>query len=210
VVVVGLLIFLNRPRSAVDADPFVPVARAQVSGRVAGDPAAPVRIVEYADFQCPFCQRFAHETEPRLYEEFIAAGVVSLEYRDLAFLGPESVRAAEAAECANEQGFFWDYHDILFQRQGVENSGAFSDENLKRFAREMAEALPGRSWDQEAFVSCLDSGRMRPVVEQMVTEAAALGIHTTPSFLVNGALITGAQPIDVFRGAIESARGSAP
>ena len=143
-VVVGLLITLNRPGSSVNDAPYVPVERVQTDGRVEGDPSAPIRIIAWEDFQCPFCGRFSTETEPLLREEFVDTGIASFEFRHLAFLGIESVRAAEASECANEQGFFWEYHDILFLRQGDENAGVYSDGNMKRFASQMAEALPDR------------------------------------------------------------------
>ena len=74
-----------------------------------------VTIIEFSDFQCPFCGRYTRETAPGLRAEFVDTGIASIEYRHLAILGPESQRAAEAAECALEQGFFWEYHDILFR-----------------------------------------------------------------------------------------------
>lgn len=116
--VVFVLIWLNRPGASVGRGDFEPVARAQVEGRRWGDPSAPVRIVVFEDFQCPFCARFTHDTEPLLASEFIETGQVSFEFHHLAFLGPESIQAAEASECAMEQGQFWPYHDVLFLRQG--------------------------------------------------------------------------------------------
>lgn len=165
---------------------------------------APVRIIELSDFQCPFCRRFTLETAPVLRAEYVETGIATMEYQHFAFLGEESVRAAEAAECALEQGAFWDYHDLLFLRQGGENEGDFSDQRLKRFARELADAKPG--FDVGAFDGCLDSGRMRVEVEAQTAGARAAGISTTPSFVINGILVTGAQPIEVFRQAIELAR----
>lgn len=205
-VVVGLLIYLNRPGSSVNDAPYVPVERAQTDGRIEGDPDAPIRIIAWEDFQCPFCARFSTEIEPLLREEFVDTGIASFEFRHLAFLGAESVRAAEASECANEQGSFWDYHDILFLRQGDENAGVYSDANLKRFASQMAEALPDRPWDRSAFESCLDSGSMRLVVEEMTAEARELDVRSTPSFWVNGRLIRGSQSIDDWRALIAELR----
>ncbi len=96
-----------------------------------------VTVIEYADFQCPFCGKFFKETEETLLNSYIESGQISFVYRDFAFLGPESTRASEAARCAAEQGKFWEYHDYLFNHQKGENQGAFSDLYLKSFAGEL-------------------------------------------------------------------------
>ncbi|HJM88416.1 MAG TPA: thioredoxin domain-containing protein [Dehalococcoidia bacterium] len=204
VVVVAALIAFSGSDGELSETPYVPVVRSDIDGRVEGVPGAPVRIIELSDFQCPFCRRFTLETVPTLRAEYVETGIATMEYQHFAFLGEESVRAAEAAECALEQGAFWDYHDLLFLRQGGENEGDFSDGHLKRFARELADAKPG--FDVGAFDECLDSGRMRVEVEAQTGGARASGISTTPSFVINGILVTGAQPIEVFRQAIELAR----
>jgi protein-disulfide isomerase len=217
IVVVGVLVFLNRPGSgsSVNDAPFVPIERVQADGRIAGDPNAPVRIVSHEDFQCPFCRQFATETAPVIEEEFVETGIASIEYRHLAFLGEESLRAAEASECAADQGLFWEYHDMLFLRQGDENDGVYSTGHLKDFAREVDAALPDRGFDLDAFDACLDSGAKRPLVEAQSEQSRELlqsltGRASTPTFLVNGQpLPPGAQPIEVFRTAIAAARGSA-
>ena len=212
-VVVGVLIYANRPGSSVNDDPYEPIERSQVAGKIVGDPNAPVRIITYEDFQCPFCRRFAVDTAPSLESEFVETGIASIEYRHVAFLGNESVQAAAASECANDQGFFWDYHDVLFLRQGAENAGVYSMGNLKGFAREVDEALPALGIDLGAFDDCLDSGRHEATVEQETEESSQLiGSLTrrvsTPSFLVNGQVLQGAQPIEVFRELIETIQGS--
>jgi protein-disulfide isomerase len=94
-----------------------------------GSADAPVVVVEYGDFQCPYCQQFATGTGRQIKQNFVDKGQVRFVFRHLAFIGAESLWAAEAAECANEQGRFWDYHDKLFEEQGGENVGAFSQEN---------------------------------------------------------------------------------
>jgi protein-disulfide isomerase len=200
---VFVLIWLNRPGVSVGGGEYEPIARQMVDGRAYGSADAPVRIVEFSDFQCSFCRKFWAETEPQL-EELIAGGEVRFEYRHMAFLGRESTRAAEAAECALDQGRFWDYHDLLFLRQGARNAGAYSDANLKRFARELAGAFP--SFAVREFDACLDSGAKRATVEAMTLEAQQAGIGSTPSFIINGLFLSGAQPIEVFREAIEQAK----
>ncbi len=160
----------------------VPTARpADVfqNGRVLGNPDAPVAIVEYLDFQCPFCQRAAVQVMPAIEETFIASNTASLEIRPIAILGDESVRAATAAECANEQAQFWAYHDILYANQGAKHSGAFSDDRLKEFA----EAL---NLDTGAFNSCLDSGRYTQRVLDNTSSALDSGVSVTPTVLVDG------------------------
>lgn len=115
--------------------------------------------------------------KPQLVSEYVASGTVRFQYRDYAFLGPEAIRAAEAAACAADQGAFWHYHDTLFLNQGGPNS--FSDARLKQ----MAEMI---GLDTGAFNSCLDSGEKRAEVEASVAEGQAQGIDSTPTILVNG------------------------
>jgi protein-disulfide isomerase len=112
----------------------------------------------------------------------VATGEVRLEYRDYAFLGDESTRAAEAAMCGDDQGKFWQYHDTIFLNHDGENTGAYSDDRLK----EMAEKV-GLNMDQ--FNQCLDSGQHADDVQAMVDEARSLGLPGTPSFVVNGQVI---------------------
>jgi protein-disulfide isomerase len=205
VVVLGL-VWLNRPGSTAGTGDFELVSREQVSGRTWGDPDAPVRMIVFEDFQCPVCERHTESVEPTIASELIETGQVSYEFHHLAFLGPESIQAASAAECALEQGQFWPYHDVLFLRQGAENSGVFTKANLKRYGTEVDAVLPADAWDQAAFESCVDSERMRPVVEQQTAEAQQTGIRSTPSFLVNGAQLTGLQSIEQIRQAVAAAR----
>lgn len=159
---------------------------------------APVVVVEYADFQCPFCRQFAAGPERQLQKDYVDTNQVRFVFRHLAFIGPESLLAAQAAECANEQGRFWDYHDKLFEEQGAENSGAFSPENLKRFATELGLDAP-------QFNQCLDSGKYQAKVQQEVAEAGRLGIRSTPTLLVNGQLIRNGSDYQRLQTAIEAA-----
>jgi protein-disulfide isomerase len=163
-----------------------------------GDPNAPVTIVEFGDFQCPFCGRFAAEAGRQIDEEYVQTGLVRFGYQHFAFLGPESQWAAEASECAAEQDGFWAYHDLLFERQAGENQGAFSKENLKAFAADL-------ELDTAAFNECLDSGRYTSLIAEDRTWVRSLGVQSTPSFLINGQPLVGAQPFEVFQQAIEAA-----
>jgi len=159
---------------------------------------APVVVVEYADFQCPYCEQFVAGAGRQLKENYVDQGQVRFVFRHLAFIGDESTWAAEAAECANEQGRFWDYHDKLFEEQSGENQGAFSRDNLKRFAVELG-------LDTEQFDECLDAGEYRSKVQQEVSEAQRRRINSTPSILVNGQLIQNGSSYEVLQAAIEAA-----
>ena len=119
-------------------------------------------------------------------------------FRHFAFIGDESRWAAEATECASEQGRFWDYYDKIFEEQAGENVGTFGQENLKRFATELG-------LDTEQFNQCLDSGEYRAKVQQETTEGQQSGVRGTPSLFVNGRLIEGGADYQVLRAAIEAA-----
>lgn len=149
-----------------------------------GDPTAPVTVYEYADFQCPACGIFTRQYKSRIEEDYIKPGKVRLVYKNFAFLGPESVWAAEAAYCAAEQGGFWAYHDKLFANQRGENRGAFSKPNLVRFARELR-------LKEEDFTTCLDSERYKQKVQDEARAGQEQGVTSTPSFIINGQIVRG-------------------
>ena len=164
-----------------------------------GDPNAPVKIIEYADFQCPYCRAFSQQTEPQILETYVKTGKVFFEYRSVgAFIGPESASAAEAAYCAGDQGKFWPYHDTLYANWTGENVGDFSTANLQKYAASLG-------LDQTTFDACLSGGKYVERVQQDVNNARSDGVRATPSFLVNGKMIKGAQPFSVFQQTIEAA-----
>lgn len=176
---------------------------------ILGDPNAPVTLLEFGDFQCPFCGKFHLESGELLREEYINTGKVKMVYVDLAFLGAESVQAAQAAHCAGDQDNYWAYHDYLYgylwdnyyaQGKNGENVGGYSDANLKSFARELG--LDGDKFDQ-----CLDSGKYIGKVEAGSEYAQAVlgGRLSTPTIFVGEKLIQGAQPYSIFKQAIEEA-----
>ena len=208
---VVVLIFLNRPGgsgSVGDEEFVVPQTTAPVDGLLVGSPDAPVRILAFEDFSCAHCGTFTRETKPLLEAEYINAGLVSLEFRHMAILGPDSERSAAASECAADQDLFWPYHDILFARQG--SAGWATDGNLKDFAREMNDALGSGGLDLDAFDDCVDAGTKELIVRAQTDEATRLvvgagGRASTPTFVINGALaFQGAQPIEVFRERIDA------
>ena len=121
-------------------------------------------------------------------------------YWQFAFLGDESKWAAEASECANDQGKFWEYHDLLFENHAGENQGAFSKDNLKKFAADM-------SLDTAAFNECMDSGKYTDLVQSQSDAASNLGVRSTPSFVINGQPVIGAQPFETFEQIIQQFSG---
>lgn len=153
----------------------------------AGSPTAPVTLEEYADFQCPYCGEYARQTEPRLVQAYVIRGEVRIVWHPIAFLGEESVWAAEAARCAQDQGRFWPYAQLLYRHQGPENSGAFAIPRLETLARQAG-------LDLAAFRSCLKSGRYRSLVEAATAAARQRGVDATPTFFINGQKVTGALP----------------
>ncbi|MEW6636331.1 MAG: thioredoxin domain-containing protein [Actinomycetota bacterium] len=167
-----------------------------------GSEDAPVVMVEYADYQCPYCGRFAREVEPELVERYVEDGTLRIEWRDFPYLGQESVNAALAARAAQAQGKFWEYHRLLFENQGGQNSGGFSDERLIELAGEA-------DLDVERFREDLQSGRYEEVVARDFAEGQARGVSGTPAFIVNDRVIIGLQPLEVFERAIEEERKEA-
>jgi protein-disulfide isomerase len=201
-VVAGLLILptLRSPGDIVVPDS---ITRPNASGTSMGDPNAPVKIDEYADYQCFYCAKFNQETEPSLIREYIATGKVYFTYHDFAFMGPTSVYAAEASRCAADQGKFWDYREILLANQNESDSSAFSNTRLEAFG----EAI---GLDMEPFKACVANRTHRADVEADFNAGSAAGVESTPSFLVNGQLLVGAQPFSVFQTAIEAELTKAP
>jgi protein-disulfide isomerase len=161
--------------------------------RTLGSNSAPVSIVEFSDFQCSFCRKFWADTLPKLKDTYIKRSQTRFSYRHFAILGKFSVQSAMAAECAGEQGKFWDYHDQLFTNQG---GLAFTQSKLERYGREV-----GLSSQQ--LERCLATEKFRKKVEAETALAASLGVRGTPTFFVNRRLMVGAQPFEAFQAIIE-------
>ncbi len=183
--VAGVLIWTNRESSDLPSLQAADVAAFEgvpADGRVLGDPNAPVTLVEYGDYQCPACASFSTQIFPELLADYISTGQVTFEYRDLAFLGDDSVTAAQATACSIDQDGFWPYHKTIFANHYGENLGNLSESRLLQMAE-----LSGLDRDQ--IESCLDDGTTAADVQNMHQEATELGISSTPSFVVNGELV---------------------
>ena len=180
------------PRPIVD----VPIGDAPVKGEA----DAPVTIVEFSDYQCPFCVRYVVETMPRIMDEYVATGQVRYAFKDfpLDSIHPQARPAAMAARCAGEQGGYWEMHDRLFTEQ--ESWSGRSDAALV-----FADWAGSQGLDESAFSECLESGRYAAAVDVDLQEGINFGVAGTPAFFVNGRFINGAQPFEVFQAAIEQA-----
>ena len=158
---------------------------------ILGNDDAKITIIEFADYQCPYCEAFFSQVSPIIRNEYIKNGQAKMQFRDFAFLGPESVWAAEAARCANDQGKFWQYHDLLFNRHNGENQGAFSKENLKKFASELG-------LNTTDFDSCLDTGKYTQAVKDDTDYGRSVGVSGTPATFINGEMVVGVDRNDPF------------
>lgn len=164
---------------------------------IKGDPKAKVTIVEYSDFQCPFCGRFYKNVLPSIVKDYIDTGKVKFVYKSLAFLGKESDDTANAAFCAREQNKFWEFHNYIFEHQNGENQGTFSIDNLKKFGAEL-----GLNTTQ--YNSCIDTNKYSAQVKEEIAEANANGFNSTPSFAIGTQALVGAQPYEQFKTAIDA------
>jgi len=173
---------------------------------VIGNPDAPITIIEFSDFQCPFCARFFTQTLPLIYEEYIDQGKVKLVFRDypIQSIHPNAVPASVASECANEQGKFKEMHDILFGNQN-EWSKQETVDALSLFSQYATEI----QLEQETFDSCLTSGKYIDEIQKDLVDGQNYGVSGTPGFFVGNdqigyVQIKGAQPFDIFKKVIDA------
>lgn len=165
-----------------------------------GKETAPVQIIMFGDYQCPFCARFFDETEQELRATFIRDGSAVMWWRDFAVLGEDSVRAAHAARCANEQNNFWQYHDLLYSAKSQDQAVTFSDERLRIFAVDLGLNI-------DAYDSCMLSRRYMDLIKADQQEGRDKGVQGVPTLFVDGKKIVGAQPYAIFERAIKEALG---
>ncbi len=165
---------------------------------ILGDPSAPITIVEFGDYQCHACYNWFHTHKPAVYENYIATGKANLVFVDLAFLGRDSPTAAQASYCAEDQGMYWEYHDLLYNSQESQiDNGWANSERLKAFAFSLG-------LDMTLFESCLDSDKYSKRVQYNVSEAKKHGARATPTFIIVGPdnqqeQFQGGQPYSTFK-----------
>lgn len=176
---------------------------------VLGNKNAPVVIIEFSDYQCPFCRKFWTETFSLLKKNYIDTGKVKLVFRDfpLESIHPMAVPSAIAAECVREKGgdeAYFKFHDKMFEEQNIIDSGsaagpvtktaAYSNSDLKAWAKDLGYNID----------SCLDSEKYANEVSSDLNDGASVGVQGTPAFFVNGKLLSGAQPYSAFKAAIDA------
>jgi len=167
---------------------ITPITRPMVDGRSMGDPNAPVTIEVFEDFQCPSCQNYSENIEPRIVETYVASGQVYYVFRHFPFLDDNAVRkesdqAANASMCAAEQNRFWEYHDIVFANWKGENIGAYSDNRLVAFAESIG-------LDMAAFNACFKENRYESEINADLEKGRSFQVSGTPSVFVNGRILT--------------------
>ena len=163
-----------------------------------GDKDAPVVMIEYADFGCSFCGKFARDTEPKLVKKYVDKGLLRMEWRNFAVFGKGSERAALAGWAAGQQGRFWQFYDAVYAKKSSEKSD-FSDDQLHKLAEEAGVS------DLDRFDRDRKGDDAKKAVDKDQEEAYGLGANSTPVFLINGQPVAGAQPDEVFTDAIEKA-----
>lgn len=162
-----------------------------------GKADAKVTIVEFADYRCPFCEKFFTDTESQIVKDYVNTGKVKFYFRHFAFLGDASVVAANATECANEQGKFWEYHTYLYKNQPSESdTSMYVTDKLTNIAGTL-----GMNTGQ--FQSCLDSKKYDKNVSGDLSEGQAAGVSGTPTVFINGISVVGAQPYSAFKTIID-------
>jgi protein-disulfide isomerase len=168
-----------------------------------GNVSAPITIIDFSDFQCYLCNRFVKNTEPLINQTYIQTGKVALVFGHLPNRGLDSMGAALAAQCTNDQGKFWEFHNLLYSNQKLIDSGWVSKENLKIFA----SRIPGL--DIKQFDSCFDSEKYKSFVQKDIDLALSFGFRETPSFIdensngSNPEMLVGALPFESFKAVID-------
>jgi protein-disulfide isomerase len=201
IVVVGAVILLNnRTQAQVSAPPAATALPAELIARnVKGSPDAKVVVTEFSDFECPACQGFAQGTAKALEEEYVKTGLVRFEYKHypLPQHEPSATNGALAAECAADQGKFWEMHDYLFQEQGKQGANTFTQIRLKAMAEELG-------LDVGEFDQCLSRQEHAQTVQNHVSEGRQLRVNATPTIFVNGQRVPNPSLTDM-RAAIDAA-----
>ncbi len=169
-----------------------------------GDPSAPITIIDFSDFQCYLCARYVKATEPLINQTYIQTGKVILIFKHLPNRGFDSMDAALAAECTNDQRKFWQFHKILYDNQKPIDSGWVSKDNLKKFASQIV------GLDMQQFEICFDTKKYKEFIERDLTLGSSFGLHDTPSFIIvnskdgsNPEILKGAYPFPSFKSIID-------
>ena len=169
---------------------------------ILGDTNAPLTLIEFGDYQCTYCKKFFHETEESILINYIQTGKVKMLFKDFIIVDEDSVNAASAAHCANDQKMFWQYHSTLYNNWDGEGTGWASSEQLHKFASTLG-------LDMNKFTECMSQSKWENLVHSSHDDGRTLGVDATPTFFIidenNKVLkITGAQRYDVFQEVFDS------
>ena len=164
---------------------------------ILGDPNAPITLVEFGDYQCHYCNVFFQSIEKDILKNYVDTGKVKIIFKDYNIIGEDSVIASQGAHCANDQGLFWEYHDILYSNWTGENNGWASSENLAIFAQQID--LNMNKWSE-----CMKKGSHSQIILKSNDDARALELTGTPAFFIINSegkvtKLFGAQPFEVFK-----------
>jgi protein-disulfide isomerase len=190
--------------------PSIPLEISEDNDPVIGNPDAPITIIEFSDFQCPFCARFHIQTLPTIMEEYIEKGSVKLVFRDFPIqsIHPNAVPASVAAECANEQGKFKQMHDILFEKQNEWSNleTVYAIELFNQYSEQI-------NLEQEQFSSCLSTAKYVKEIQNDLDDGRTYGVTGTPGFFIGNQQIgfvelKGAQPFESFKNVIDRQLGN--
>lgn len=195
----------DKSAAVVDAPQPLPGAVGAARGYMLGDSSAPVQIVEFADFECPSCARFATITEPDVRTRIIETGLANLTYFDLPLPQHRNSHAASnAAACADDQGKFWAMHDQIYARQ--HEWSTYATKNPKGQLKAAAQAA---GLDLKAWESCFDARRHQARIDANAAEAARRGVNSTPTFFIGGKMYSNAMTYDEMKAAVDTARAAA-
>lgn len=163
-----------------------------------GNKSAKVTVIEFADFRCPFCEKFFTDTEGQIFKDYVDTGKIQFYFRQYAFLGPASIVAADAAECANDQGKFWEFHDYLYKNQPPESDTSMYTTDT------LTKAAVSLGMDGNTFSSCLSNKTDDSKQAQDLADGQKAGVNGTPTTFINGTPIIGAQPYANIKAAIDA------
>ena len=203
IIIIGSIAAFSSNNSNVEDGRTHGTVSTEMGSPILGDPDAPITIVEFGDYQCHACYNWFHTHKPAIYENYIATGKANLVFVDLAFLGRDSPTASQASYCAQDQGMYWQYHDLLYTSQEAQiDNGWANSERLKAFAFSLG-------LDTELFNDCLDSGKYSKRVQYNIAEAKKHGARATPTFIIVGPnnqqeQFQGGQPYSTFKQIMDS------
>ena len=200
---VVMIVILQQNNTSTTGDIVIPTltAKPQESGLSLGDPNAPIKVVEFADFQCTICYQYFEQMESSVIQTYVATGKVYYTFSPyiVFYQNRESIDATEAAYCANDQGKFWAFHDTLFTNYLGEYKGSYTSKRLKAMAE-------GIGLDMTVFNTCYDNQKNVQQIQDAISYGESVGLAGTPSFLVNGTLVSASELVAAIDAALAASK----